>query len=102
CNSRARVSRENAVARSLHIIVRVHLRLLGGLTPREFLRRHWQKRPLYVRGALPRFADLLDTADLMALASRDEVESRAVVRRGRRHETRHGPFARLRARPRDW
>jgi len=82
--------------------VRVHLRLLGGLTPREFLRRHWQKRPLYVRGALPRFADLLDTADLMALASRDEVESRAVVRRGRRHETRHGPFARLRARPRDW
>src|SRR5581483_2467476 len=90
------------VARSLHIIARVQLRLLGGLTAREFLRRHWQKRPLYVRGALPQFRDLLDAADLLALASRDDVESRVVVRRGRRYETSHGPFARLRARPRDW
>jgi len=80
----------------------VQLRLLGGLTAREFLRRHWQKRPLYVRGALPQFRDLLDAADLLALASRDDVESRVVVRRGRRYETSHGPFARLRARPRDW
>jgi len=80
----------------------VQLRLLGGLTAREFLRRHWQKRPLYVRGALPQFRDLVDAADLMALARRDDVESRIVVRRGRRHDTSHGPFARLRARPRDW
>jgi len=36
--------------------------LLGGLTPHEFLRRHWQKRPLYVRGALPQFQDLLEVA----------------------------------------
>jgi 50S ribosomal protein L16 3-hydroxylase len=71
------------------------------LTPREFLRRHWQKRPLYVRGALPQL-DLLDAADLMALAGRDDVEARIVMRRGRRHETSHGPFARVRARPRDW
>jgi len=76
--------------------------LLGGLTAREFLRRHWQKRPLYVRGALPQFRDLLDVADLTALASRDDVESRVVVRRGRRRETSHGPFERLRARPRGW
>jgi 50S ribosomal protein L16 3-hydroxylase len=80
----------------------VQLRLLGGLTPQEFLRRHWQKRPLYVRGALPRFQDLLELADLAALARRDDVESRTVVRRGRRRETRHGPFAHLHARPRDW
>ncbi|HYL24914.1 MAG TPA: cupin domain-containing protein [Burkholderiales bacterium] len=80
----------------------MQLRLLGGLTPQEFLRRHWQKRPLYVRGALPRFQDLLELADLAALARRDDVESRTVVRRGRRRDTRHGPFARLHARPRDW
>ena len=80
----------------------MRLRLLGGLTAREFLRRHWQKRPLYVRGALPQFRDLLDVADLTALASRDDVESRVVVRRGRRRETSHGPFERLRARPRGW
>jgi 50S ribosomal protein L16 3-hydroxylase len=91
-----------AVVCSLHIIARVQLRLLGGLTPREFLRRHWQKRPLYVRGALAQFHDVLDATDLLALARRDDVESRVVVRRGRRLETSHGPFARLHARPRDW
>ena len=29
--------------------------LLGGLTPTAFLRRHWQKRALLVRRALPDF-----------------------------------------------
>jgi len=48
-----------------------------------------------VRGALPQFQDLLEVADLTALASRDDVESRTVVRRGRARETSHGPFARL-------
>ena len=80
----------------------MQLRLLGGLTPREFLRRHWQKRPLFVRGALPQLRNLLEVAELAALASRDDVESRIVVRRDRRRETSHGPFARMRARPRDW
>lgn len=80
----------------------MQLRLLGGLTPREFLRRHWQKRPLHVRGALAHFQDPIDAAALLALARRDDVESRVVVRRGPRHQTRHGPFTRLRAAPRDW
>ncbi|HJS36490.1 MAG TPA: cupin domain-containing protein, partial [Burkholderiales bacterium] len=31
------------------------LALLGGLTARQFLRRHWQKEPLLARGALPGF-----------------------------------------------
>ncbi len=76
--------------------------LLGGLTPREFLRRHWQKRPLYVRGALPRFKGVLDARQLLALARRDDVESRIVERRGTRRSTAHGPFARLRPKLRDW
>ena len=76
--------------------------LLGGLTPREFLRRHWQKRPLYVRGALPRFKGVLDARQLLALARRDDVESRIVERRGRRRNTAHGPFARLQPQARDW
>ena len=80
----------------------MQLRLLGGLTPREFLRRHWQKRPLFVRGALPQLRNLLEVAELAALASREDVESRIVARRGRWRETSHGPFARMRARPRDW
>src|SRR5690554_5311659 len=69
--------------------------LLGNLTPREFLRRHWQKRPLFVRGALPRFADPVDARALVALARRDDVESRVVERRRGRWDTTHGPFKSL-------
>ncbi|MFN2643706.1 MAG: cupin domain-containing protein [Burkholderiales bacterium] len=76
--------------------------LLGGLTPREFLRRHWQKRPLFVRGALAEFRGVIGERELRALAARDDVESRVIERRGRRYRTVHGPFARLRAKRRDW
>src|SRR5438067_2508817 len=91
-----------AVVSSLHIIVAVNSFLLGGLTPREFLRRHWQKRPLFVRGALPRFAGVLDERELCALAARDDVESRIVERHGRHYRTVHGPFDNVRAKRRDW
>jgi len=47
--------------------------LLGGLTRREFLRRHWQKRPLFVRGALPGFEGVLEERALGALAARSDV-----------------------------
>jgi 50S ribosomal protein L16 3-hydroxylase len=78
------------------------LRLLGGLTPREFLRRYWQRRPLFVRAALPDFAGIVDERTLAALAARDDVESRIVERRGKRRETVHGPFARKKAKPSGW
>src|SRR3954465_2294311 len=95
-------ARAASVVSSLHIIDRVNAFLLGGLTPREFLRRHWQKRPLFVRGALPRFSGVLSEPELRALAARDDVESRVVERRGPRYRTQHGPFARLRPQRRDW
>ena len=56
--------------------------LLGGLSPRAFLRRHWQKQPLLVRGALPGFGDPLSPARLRALAAREDVEARLVMERG--------------------
>lgn len=59
--------------------------MLGGLSPRTFLRRHWQKRPLLVRGAFPGFRDPVTPARLFALASRDDVESRLVIERGGDH-----------------
>jgi len=68
--------------------------LLGGLAPAAFMRRHWQKKPLLVRGAdadpLPGF----DRRRLFALAARDDVESRLVVREGERWLLRPGPIAR--------
>jgi 50S ribosomal protein L16 3-hydroxylase len=80
----------------------MHAPLFGSLSPREFLRRHWQKRPLLVRQAFPGFAGVIDKRALAALAARDDVESRIVERRGRRWETAHGPFKRVNLRKADW
>ena len=74
--------------------------LLGGLTPAQFMRRHWQKRPLLVRQALPALAPLLSRSELFALAARDDVESRLVVRDGRRWSLRRGPVPRVKRRVR--
>jgi 50S ribosomal protein L16 3-hydroxylase len=71
------------------------MQMLGGLSPRAFLRRYWQKRPLFVPQALPGFAGVTDKRALAALAARDDVESRIVERRGSRWETRHGSFDRV-------
>ncbi|HVE51558.1 MAG TPA: cupin domain-containing protein [Casimicrobiaceae bacterium] len=67
-------------------------RLLGGLTPRAFLRAHWQKEARLVRQALPECTHELDRRNLVALAARDDVESRIVVRQGARWSVAHGPF----------
>jgi len=75
--------------------------LLGGLTARDFLARHWQKRPLFVRRAIAA-PDLIDERALTALARRDDVESRIVQRRGRRRDTAHGPFAKIKPRKINW
>jgi 50S ribosomal protein L16 3-hydroxylase len=68
--------------------------LLGGLTPAQFMKRHWQKKPLLVRQAIPGFRPLLAPRELFALAARDEVESRLVVREGKAWRLQRGPFAR--------
>jgi 50S ribosomal protein L16 3-hydroxylase len=72
----------------------MQLRALGGLSPQQFLRRHWQKKPLVVRGAFPGFRGVATRAQLAALAARADVESRLVERRGRaRWRVTHGPLA---------
>ncbi len=79
--------------------------LLGGLSARTFLRRHWQKRPLLVRAALPGFKGVLGARALFALASRNDVESRLVRRVKGRWDVREGPLPRASlagAGARDW
>jgi 50S ribosomal protein L16 3-hydroxylase len=56
--------------------------------------RHWQRRPLLVRGALPDLAAPLSRTELFALAARDDVESRLVRNTARGWSLAHGPFAR--------
>ena len=70
------------------------LPLLGGLSPAAFMRRHWQKKPLLVRQALPGVVPPLPRAKLFELAASEDVESRLVVRDGARWSVRHGPLAR--------
>ncbi|RPI46232.1 MAG: cupin domain-containing protein [Betaproteobacteria bacterium] len=66
--------------------------VLGTLTPAQFLRRHWQKKPLHVKGALPEIRDRFCAAELRALACREDVESRLVTCTRRRWDVVHGPF----------
>lgn len=62
------------------------LPLFGGMSPAQFMRRHWQKKPLLVRQAVPEFAPPVLRADLFALAGQEGVESRLVqqIIKGRR------------------
>jgi 50S ribosomal protein L16 3-hydroxylase len=79
--------------------------LLGGLSPQVFMRRHWQKKPLLVRQAVPGGIKLIDRARLFELASSDEVESRLIVRHGDRWSARGGPLRRAALPPlkqREW
>lgn len=68
--------------------------LLDGMTPAAFLRSHWQKKSLLVRGAMPDCAKLLVPAQLFSLATRDDVESRLVMRSNNKWTLHHGPFTR--------
>ena len=70
------------------------LALLGGLTPAGFMRRHWQKQPLLVRGALRDPLPGIDRRRLFALAAQEGVESRLVVQDGERWSVRQGPMPR--------
>jgi 50S ribosomal protein L16 3-hydroxylase len=79
--------------------------LLGTLSSASFLRRHWQKRPLFVRGAAPACGAWLERGVLFQWAARDDVEARLVTRNRGRWSVQHGPFrpAQLRQLPaRGW
>ena len=67
---------------------------LGNLATRAFLRRYWHKEALLVRQAIAGFAGLHNAPELFAMAGRDDVESRLVVREGRGWSLTHGPFRR--------
>ena len=74
------------------------LPLLGGLSPAQFMKRYWQKKPLLIRQAIPGMQPLLDRTELLDLAARDDVQSRLVIQQGISAKSpwrmRQGPFAR--------
>jgi 50S ribosomal protein L16 3-hydroxylase len=70
--------------------------VLGELPAATFVRDYWQKRPLVVRQAVPRFAGILGRDELLTLATRGDAVSRLVIehprRRRARWERHDGPF----------
>lgn len=70
------------------------LTLLGGLTPAQFMKRHWHKKPLLVRQAIPDFSPCVGRAELVALAAQEDVESRLIVHGDKGWKMKHGPLFR--------
>ncbi|RYF63849.1 MAG: cupin domain-containing protein, partial [Comamonadaceae bacterium] len=71
------------------------LPLLGGLSPAQFMRRHWQKKPLLVRQAIPGFTAPVPRSALFDLAAREDVESRLITHTAKQGwRLRHGPVER--------
>jgi len=68
------------------------LALLGGLTPSQFMKRYWQKKPLLVRHAIPGFVPCVGRSELVALAGQEGVESRLIVDSPKGWKMKHGPF----------
>ena len=79
------------------------LALLGGLTPTQFMKTYWQRKPLVIRQAFTGFKPPVSTAALKKMSRRDDVESRLVWREKDQWQMDRGPFARLpKASEPDW
>lgn len=62
--------------------------LLGGISPQQFMKRYWHKKPLLIRGAIPAYAlskqigeplcSPISPEELFKLAASDLVESRLI------------------------
>ncbi|MGA7749513.1 MAG: cupin domain-containing protein [Gallionella sp.] len=68
------------------------LPMLGGLTVNEFLRDHWQKKPLLIRQAFPKFNGLIDPQQLIALACTEDVQARLVTQQRGKFALQQAPF----------
>lgn len=73
--------------------------VLGNLSPDDFLRHYWQKKPLLIRQAIPGFESPLAPEDLAGLACEENVPSRLILENGQGQDgdkpwsMRQGPFS---------
>jgi 50S ribosomal protein L16 3-hydroxylase len=54
------------------------LAVLGGITAEQFLNEYWQKKPLFVRNAMPEIMGLLEPEDVKELALEEDVSARLI------------------------
>lgn len=65
---------------------------LGGLTPAQFFKEYWQKKPLLIRQAFPGFTGLLTPNELAGLACEEDAQSRLVTHFRKKWALECGPF----------
>jgi 50S ribosomal protein L16 3-hydroxylase len=72
---------------------------LGGLSPKQFMARYWQKKPLLVRNAFPDFEPAVSIDEVLSLCTQDTLQSRLIQSepKGQSHRAAnwslaHGPF----------
>jgi len=74
--------------------------LLGGLSPSQFMRRYWHRKPLLIRQAVPPDQPVITRDTLLELAADDDAEARLITQRRKKGQTQatwnldHGPFDR--------
>ena len=68
--------------------------VLGSISPQEFMRDYWQKKPLLIRQAIPGMQALISRKALFELAAVQDVESRLISGDGESQpwQMRSGPF----------
>jgi 50S ribosomal protein L16 3-hydroxylase len=64
----------------------------GELTPEQFLKEYWQKKPLLIKGAFKDFTDPIDANELAGLAMENEIESRIIANQNNQWQIEQGPF----------
>jgi 50S ribosomal protein L16 3-hydroxylase len=74
---------------SNHIMQKIHW---GELTPEQFLKEYWQKKPLLIKGAFKDFTDPIDANELAGLAMESEIESRIIASNDNVWQVEQGPF----------
>jgi 50S ribosomal protein L16 3-hydroxylase len=74
---------------SNHIMQTIHW---GDLTPEQFLKEYWQKKPLLIKGAFKDFTDPIDANELAGLAMESEIESRIIANQNNQWQVEQGPF----------
>ena len=68
------------------------LTLLGNISPSEFLRDYWHKKPLLIRQAIPDFKAPVAIAELLQLAAQEDVESRLISHFKQQWKLTDGPL----------
>jgi 50S ribosomal protein L16 3-hydroxylase len=65
-----------------------------GIDAEVFVRDYWQKKPLFIKNALPGFSDPLTPEELAGLACEEGIASRLIREHGETPwQVRHGPFS---------